>query len=100
MLTQTDNRLEIPLNGVGPIGKIKSPQILENIISKMPEGYVACDFLNRTVGGVTCSLLPEMKARERYAQDHSSWDASDEKLMRIYTKEDLLLQKSYLSAKK
>ena len=99
MNIQTNKNIEIPLNGIGPIGKIKDTKVIDDIISQMKDGYVACDFLNRTVGGVTSALVPEEEAQKRYDHDHSRWDASDEKLMKIYTKDDLLTQKSYLLTK-
>ncbi len=98
MNIQTNSKVEIPLK-VGPIGKIKDPKVIEDIISQMKEGYVACDFLNRTVGGVTSALIPQQEAQIRYEQDHTKWDANDEKLMKIYTKEDLKTQRLYLLTK-
>lgn len=99
MATQIEQTADIPLNGIGAIGRIKNPKVLDGIISQMPEGYVACDFLNRTIGGVTSALVFQPKAQERYEHDHLSWDASDEKLMKMYTKEDLILQRDFYKSR-
>ncbi len=70
MTIQTNNKVELPLK-YGPIGKIKDAKVIDDILSQMKDEYVACDFLNRTVGGVTSALVPQQEAQNRFKQDHS-----------------------------
>lgn len=48
-----------------------NPRVLESILTRLKDGYVVGEFLNRVAGGVHCEQIPENKIAIELAKDPS-----------------------------
>ena len=65
----------IGMNGIlyaGFIRDIADPKILEGILTRLRNGNVVGEYLNRVIGGVHCEIVPQDQIQIEYAKQDPS----------------------------